>query len=355
MDKPSLAAATALCLTLAAAPGMAATPEAKVVNGSNATDYDNLLLPWQAALKLSSYDTTGCGAVIIGEFWVVTAAHCDVSVIDDVVIAGTPNIPQGDFSRLDDKYKFTVTERYHHDGFDNNIFNNDIALFRVDRSLYEVAQPIKIATAAEQAAADLEFSNTWVSGADSKANLIASGWGFTVIEDIPPSDLQVVKLGGIPDEQCNNPMTNGDYFVCADSNIAGLVKDVCAGDSGGPLIWQNPERISDSDKGLRVVGVTSNGAPCDEKYDNPNDPFYQLNGQYTQLSTYRSWIEATIHTAEGDESFSLSGIETPSFSKDPFELVEDGEAVVQTGSSGGSSSLWSLGLLAILGLRRRSR
>lgn len=356
MYKPTITA-IAVCLSLAVAPCLAATPEAKVINGSNATNYDNLLLPWQAAIKQSSNDTTGCGAVVIAEHWVVTAAHCDVDVIDDVVIAGTSFIPQGDLSLLDPKFKFEVNFRHHHEQYDSVTFANDIALFRVQSSLYSVAQPIKIATVEEQNAADLDFSLTWITGADSKANLIASGWGDTVTKGTYPSQLQVVKLGGIPDAQCDPTMTEPNYFVCADSNIAGLIKDVCAGDSGGPLIWQDPDHINDADKGLRVVGVTSNGTDCRVRNDNPNAPYFQ--GQYTQLSTYRNWIESTIRTADSNPSFTLSEIATPSFpsfSKDPFELVEDGESTIpSSGSSGGSTPLWGLAFLAIFGyLRRRT-
>ncbi|CAG22747.1 hypothetical protein PBPRB0875 [Photobacterium profundum SS9] len=321
-----------------------------------------MLIPWQAAIKQRNYEATGCGAVVIASNWVVTAAHCDVPGLGDVVIAGTSYIPQGDFSKLDDKYKFTVIKRIHHPDYNSNSkFNNDIALFQVevDRNLFDVAQPIKIATVSEQRDADDDFSNTWVQGSDSKANLIASGWGDTVSKGAFPSDLQVIKLGGIPDGKCNNTMANSDYFVCADSNIADLIKDVCAGDSGGPLIWQNKDHIADTDKGLRLVGITSNGADCKVKNDNQNNPFYQLHGQFTQLSHYRDWIEATIHATEGegDNSFSLNAVPAPTLTKDPFIVVADKPSAktqpADSGSSGGSVPLFGLFGLAAIGLIRR--
>lgn len=362
MYRPSIIT-TAVLLTLAVTPSLAAESVTKAINGNNATDYDSLLLPWQAAIKQTTSDYTGCGAVVIAEYWVLTAAHCNVAQIGNTVIAGTSYIPQGDFSQLDDKYKFNVIERFQHANYDDSTIINDIALFRVDSSLFAVAQAIKVATVAEQTAADNQFTNTWVSGGDSTANLIASGWGNTVTKDTYPSELQVVKLGGIPDDQCNNTNSDSNTFVCADSNIADLVKDVCAGDSGGPIIWQNPNLIADTDKGLRVVGVTSNGADCKEKNDNADNPFYQLNGQYTQISNYRDWIESTIHAAEGNSSFSLSGITTPAFSKDPFILVEDkpnhksytDDVVASSSSSGGPIPLWGLAILSLIGILRRRR
>ncbi|EAS42830.1 GlyGly-CTERM sorting domain-containing protein [Photobacterium profundum] len=334
-----------------------ATPQAKAINGNNASDYDSLLLPWQAAIKQTTSDATGCGAVVIASNWVVTAAHCDVAGLGNMVITGTSYIPQGDFSKLDDKYKFKVINRIHHPDYNNITFSNDIALFQVDSSMFNVAQPIKIATVNEQQAADGDFENTWIKDSDSKANLIASGWGDTVSKGTFPSDLQVVKLGGIPDEKCNNKMDNTNYFVCADSNIADLIKDVCAGDSGGPLIWQDPSNIADKDKGLRLVGVTSNGADCKVKSDNQSNPYYQLNGQFTQLSHYRDWIEDTIHIAEGNNSFSLDAVPAPTITKDPFIVVADRPSAktqpTDSGSSGGSVPLFGLFGLAAIGLMRR--
>lgn len=348
--------AIAALISFALAPQLAlsATPQAKAINGTNATNYDSLLLPWQAAIKQTNADATGCGAVVIASNWVVTAAHCDVLGIGDVVIAGTSYIPQGDFSKLDDKYKFNVIKRIPHPDYNTITFENDIALFQLKEDMLVVAQPIKIATIEEQKDADADFKSTWVQGSDSKANLIASGWGDTVTKGTFPSDLQVVKLGGILDGQCNN----NNYFVCADSNIADLVKDVCAGDSGGPLIWQNPLNIADTDKGIRLVGITSNGVDC--KVQNDNIPYdYQLHGQFTQLSSYRDWIEDTIHATdgEGNSKFSLDKVDAPTITKDPFMVVTDRPSAksqpVDSGSSGGSVPLFGLFGLAAIGLMRR--
>lgn len=361
-DRMHKTTAIAALISFALAPQLAfsATPQAKAINGTNATDYDSLLLPWQAAIKQKNHEATGCGAVVIAAHWVVTAAHCDVPELDNVVIAGTSYIPQGDFSKLDDKYKFTVINRIHHSAYNsnsNNKFNHDIALFQVEESMLNVAQPIKIATEKEQNAADENFDNILVDTSDSKANLIASGWGDTVANGAFPSDLQVVKLGGIPDKQCNNTINNNDYFVCADSNIADLVKDVCSGDSGGPLIWQNPSNIADTDKGIRLVGITSNGADCKVKSDNQSNPYYQLHGQFTQLSHYRGWIEDTIRTSpKGDKNFSLNAVAAPTITKDPFIVVADRPSAkiqpVGSGSSGGSVPLLGLFGLAAMGLMR---
>ncbi|PSW05514.1 trypsin-like serine protease [Photobacterium lipolyticum] len=347
-----------------------ATPQAKILNGDNASAYANDLLPWQASILMKSSDVSGCGAVVISNYWIVTAAHCIDPSISNTLIAGTSYIPQGNAKTIDSKYIFNIieTEKYRHPLYNgHNVLSeldNDVAVMKVDRPLYTVAKPIKIATPAEQALADDEFATTWVYGAYSKPTLIASGWGDTTETYLPPNELQVVKLAGIPDSQCATSYTSaGDqYFVCADSNTPSVKKDACSGDSGGPLIWQNPTHKSDSDKGLRVVGVTSNGPDCYWKNSGVSDA--QFNGLYTQLSTYLSWIESTT-------GVDLTSQAAASFSQDPFELINDEpkkttvastennsetEINPNTGSSsGGSVPLLGLISLAAVGLMRRRK
>ncbi|MGF1760654.1 serine protease [Photobacterium sagamiensis] len=376
-------ALTAIFMALSLSPAMAqeteqslATPQAKVLNGDNASDYANNLLPWQAAILTADSYVSGCGAVVISEYWIVTAAHCIDPSISNTLIAGTSFIPQGNTASLDSKYVFNIieTEKYRHPLYNgHNVssqLDNDIAVMKVDRSLYTVSKPIKVATLAEQVLADGEFATTWVSGSYSQATLIASGWGDTTETYLPPSELQVVKLAGIPDSQCTtsyNPASD-QFFVCADSNDPALKKDVCAGDSGGPLIWQNPAHKSDSDKGLRVVGVTSNGPDCERKNSGLSDS--QFNGLYTQLSNYLSWMELTT-------GVDLTNQAAATFSQDPFELVNEelkneketntdtdteteigtiSEISSNTGSSsGGSVPLLGLLSLAAVGVLRRRK
>lgn len=308
-----------------------ATPQAKVLNGENASGYADNLQPWQAAILTADRYISGCGASVIADTWLVTAAHCVDPLLSDTVIAGTSYILQGATADIDNQYRFNVIKKIRHPDYtghyDPSSLDHDIALLEVDRSLLNVATPIKIATTAEQAMADNHFANSWTPDAYSEPNLIASGWGDTTKTDLPPNELQVVELSGIPDSLCNTPYQVKDetHFVCADSNDPALKKDVCAGDSGGPLIWQNPTHISDSDKGQRLVGVTSNGPNCDMK--NSGVSGAQFNGLYTQVSTYLSWIET--------------------------ELSSQTKASARTGSSGGSVPPLAVLSLAAVGLFRR--
>ncbi|MDV5167568.1 serine protease [Photobacterium rosenbergii] len=335
-------------------PTFAEEPEiiTKILNGEEASKLaDNLLLPWQAAfltepqLDDGTYITSGCGAVVISEFWAVTAAHCIIPEMSNTLIVGT-NVIKNKAHTADDidaNYKFTITEKTTHFGYNGYYdLDHDIALLKVDRSMLEVATPIKIATQEEQQTANDQFANTWNASGYSKANLIASGWGYMEPDFNQPDELMVVKLGGIPMSECDYgeyPLSSRSHFVCADSNTPDIKKDVCRGDSGGPLVWQDPAKVNDSDFGLRVIGVTSNGPYCHEKEaGNPNS---QQNGLYTELATYYDWIQVITGLDLGSQS-------TPTFNIDPFTKVSDPQS--RKGSSSGGSGGGSLPLSGLLGL-----
>lgn len=336
---------------------------AKAINGTDATLYATQLIPWQAALKQNGLDTVICGAVVISEYWLLTAAHCHSSNIGGTAIVGTSQIEDGNFNDIDNKYFFNIVQKISHPNYDEDNFTNDIALFRVNRSMYDVAQSIKLATSNEQIMADNIFSNSWATNMDSPVTAIASGWGDTLKEGYP-TILQVISLAGVPDSQCVGLNIGNEHIVCADSNINGLIKDVCSGDSGGPLIWQNQQAISDNDKGIRLIGLTSNGAKCSSRNNNPENQYNQLTGQYTQVSTHRDWIEKQIQHYE-NTSFSLDDSSLqPTLNIDPFAVIKDASsngdntktvvtvAAKQT-KSGGAITFYSLLLtIFILYFRR---
>ena len=306
--------------------------QARVLNGHDASKLsEELLLPWQAAWLSAPQSqnndqvTSWCGAGVIDDHWLVTAAHCVSSDMSDQVVVGTHSIrnKQGDANNIDGKYLFridlknsVVHPNYEaSNGYEHKL-DNDIALIKVDRSMSDVAKPIRIATPQEQKDINAEFEQTWNPTGYSKANLIASGWGKHGPNFDQPNNLMVVKLGGIPMGKCNTDYTIGkdSHFVCADSNTPELKKDVCKGDSGGPLVWQNPAHANDPDFGLRVIGVVSNGPLCQLKAN--GDQGAQTNGLYTELSSYYGWIEQ-------ETGIQLDNIQPTGYTVDPFKVTKD--------------------------------
>lgn len=341
------------------------TVSPRVMNGETATVG---LLPWQVMVFGNS--GTLCGGSIISDHWIVTAAHCTFRIDEDTgkkitmlqagdyIFAGTTN-PHTSGGYLDGSKATKIAQVITHQGYDPTVratrFDNDIALIRVDESLFaRGGKAIRIATIAEQQAADRQFENSYVEGQDSPATLIASGWGHLGTEDKTSNDLQVVKLAGIPDSKCKvSQKFNGNYFVCADSNRASVAKDVCRGDSGGPLVWQNPSNAKDNDKGLRLVGATSNGPYCSFK----SQGYASGNGLYTQVPHYRDWIET-------NSGLTLDTQPKASYAKDPFEIVKNTPPAKpkqpssnsDSGSGGGGSMpLFGLAALGLIGLLRRKK
>lgn len=349
---------TALCI-LSAAQTYASTPQAKVMNGDTAIQD---LLPWQVMLVSSQGSL--CGGSIISDHWIVTAAHCAVkndsgtstAVLNkgDYVFVGQTKSPISN-GVLDISNAISVEEVIYHSNFkyDENDsstnFNDDIAVVRVKNSLFaQGGKAISIATAKEQSDADKSFEQYYVKNQDSKATLIASGWGHLGTQNKIADELQVVELAGIPDNQCNTYSQTGNFFVCADSNKANVKKDVCRGDSGGPLVWQNPANSADTDKGLRLIGATSNGALCSLK----NKGIVDNNGLYTQVPYYRTWIE-------GKTGLSLSSLPKASYKYDPFnphwKTVKPKQPTSGSNGGGGTMPLSGLLVLGLFGWLRRNK
>lgn len=331
----------------------------KAINSNPASFYAPLLLPWQAALTSSNTTDVYCGAVIISDHWLITAAHCNNNYIHHV-IAGVSSIPKWGSQPLSERYKFNITHRVSHPNYDETIFANDIALIRVDRSLLTVAKPILITSLSEQQTADNIFANQWVTHQNSQANLIASGWGKTNVASTLsyPTQLQLITLAGVPDDLCRGLRTDNSKIICADSNIDGLIKDVCSGDSGGPLIWQNPQKKADNDFGLRVIGITSNGAQCQDRLNDPTHQYQQLPGQYTQLAPLRAWLESYIKQYDQLTDFSLSiHNSAPNYNQDPFivanDYPQDYQLVKTHSSSAGRIPLSTLTILIVIALFRK--
>ena len=102
-------------------------PQIDIVGGENAEIED---YPYQAALLYNSggFSYAFCGASIINEYWVLTAAHCleseSASNID--IQVGSDNFyAQGGTS-------YNANEIILHNNYNANTYNNDIALIRLE-------------------------------------------------------------------------------------------------------------------------------------------------------------------------------------------------------------------------------
>ncbi|MFZ8822332.1 MAG: serine protease, partial [Ilumatobacteraceae bacterium] len=246
-------------------------------------------VPWQAALLNSHLDEGDdapgdqfCGATVISEEWLVTAAHCvdngkQASEVE-VAVGKTSlfNIASSDRHQLSE---IVVSPSWD----DSEGIGPDIALLRL-------AAPL-VLDGVSVAAARLPTESLGASWPEIGHELTVSGWGCTAevgvdeetsdaCESSWPHHLQSVVIrdiagpvGAAPCGDINSLAIAFTHEICAGIEAGG--KDSCSGDSGGPLVSvENGEAT--------LAGVVAWGFGCAQ----PGKP-----GIYTRVTSQRSWID----------------------------------------------------------------
>ncbi|SFS54609.1 S1 family peptidase [Saccharopolyspora flava] len=245
-------AAVALSAGFAPAAQAIDNPGALIVGGHDATEsYE-----WMASLQREG--SHSCGASLIDEQWVLTAAHCvvDAQPGDLSLRIGSPTWSSGGTEA--GVSKIVVNPNY-----EAQTPNGDIALLQLDQAVPE--QPIELAGSSGEA------------GTPSRI----IGWGVTCpIRGCgqPPEQLQELDTSVAPDAGCTLSGIDEPTEICTTSKE--LLANACFGDSGGPQLEGTPGD-------WKLTGVTSRlGSPVPVCGTAPS--------VYTDATAYADWISETI-------------------------------------------------------------
>lgn len=265
--------------------GAPAFSEARIIGGTQVSETtQDESYPWITSLLINGQ--ASCGASLIGNQWVLTAAHCvtdedtgealsasNYSVVVNDYDLGTPR----------DGELRTVTEVYVADGYDTTTLDNDIAILKLSSTV--TSTPISI------------MSSTDFDAIADGTSLKVMGWGNTaIVGDNYPNILREVDVDYANFTTCKNQYAEIGAAVTSNMFCAGGngQTDSCQGDSGGPIM-----QLVDGE--YLQTGIVSTGGTEDQSCAALNYP-----GIYTRVSNYQSWI-TNVMAGNTSSSSSSSG------------------------------------------------
>lgn len=242
--------------------------QTRIVGGSEASSG---AWPWQVAVldKKKGKKRLICGGTLISSEFVLTAAHCVTNIMH--IVAGDYDLGEKEGHEQERR----VIRTFKHPYYNKNNVDNDIALLKLESPL-ELTQRVWPACLPDQ---NEELSP------ESKVTIL--GWGATSYSRGPDGKfnldrddiLRQAEVPVVDFDECKN--SYGDDLESHNVICAGYKEgrvDSCAGDSGGPLLFEKNNR-------WQVYGVTSMGDECgkEAKY-----------GIYSKTSAYVDWIKRIV-------------------------------------------------------------
>lgn len=257
------------------APGVA-----NIIGGSDAAD---MAYPFMASIgRLFNDDYFhSCGAALISDRYVLTAAHCseDSEPGEVFVMLGTndPNNPDAG------GHQFAVRSITLHPEWGDRISDG------YDMALWELQDRVDLEGLGLYTIDMLAGETQTLAAPSTLATTI--GWG---VSDNDSERLQEVHVPIASEESCSISYPQVDTFatqICAGAIDGGL--DSCQGDSGGPLLVRDEE----NQRWLHA-GITSWGSGC---------ALAGKPGLYGRTSAMSTWAKSRIREDSPGYQVALSG------------------------------------------------
>ncbi|XP_047003020.1 chymotrypsin-1-like [Schistocerca americana] len=223
----------------------------RIVNGKPAADHE---FPALASLHVNG--SHYCGANVLSENWLVTAAHCVKTSVpsQQYILAGTNSQTSGGSIHQ-------VEQNIVHVNYTGLVGSSaDIALLRVSSPLPVDGVTISTVTLPVQG-----------QEVEDGANAVAAGWGYLSYEygnETLAPWLQKTNLTVVNNTECQKEYKFNRILpehICAADRYSGI----CGGDSGGPLYVNE-----------QLVGLVSFSRYC-----------FQSPSVYTRVPVFVDWIK----------------------------------------------------------------
>lgn len=255
----------------------------RILGGSFAKPQE---IPWQISVK----GRLLAGASLIGDRWVLTAAH----VVDNnnhlELYGGLVNLASTNPGRHG--HRLLWDKVIIHPNFRKNVRSGQRTNYDHDIALIRLASPAQLGAGLRPVC----LPETGASAALETGLMgSVSGWGMTENRNFSQI-LRHASISLYADARCRSTPKLGktsmeftDNMFCAGAEGT----DSCTRDSGGPFFVPRLGEGNKAGRGpYRIEGIVSWGADCRDG---------EYKGYYTKVKNYVGWIRQTIKTVEDEE------------------------------------------------------